>query len=100
MDLLRNPRYAIPLVINLTGSIWFFLLIGQAGESCFAFFCSRRSLRRKDGEKRDMNTYRDDVDNANDICRTLPNSPHHKFSGFPLHSIRRVVGGKKSNQSR
>ncbi|KAJ8067215.1 hypothetical protein OCU04_004580 [Sclerotinia nivalis] len=30
VDLLRNPRYAIPLVVNLTGSIWFFLLIGQA----------------------------------------------------------------------
>jgi hypothetical protein len=32
VDLLRNPRYAVPLVVNLTGSIWFFLLIGQAGE--------------------------------------------------------------------
>jgi hypothetical protein len=31
LDLLRNPRYAVPLVINLTGSVWFFLLIGQAG---------------------------------------------------------------------
>jgi hypothetical protein len=31
VDLLRNPRYAIPLVINLTGSVWFFLLIGKAG---------------------------------------------------------------------
>ncbi|KAF7563021.1 hypothetical protein G7046_g1115 [Stylonectria norvegica] len=30
VDLLRNPRYAIPLVLNLTGSVWFFLLIGQA----------------------------------------------------------------------
>ncbi|KAI1250750.1 hypothetical protein MGN70_007808 [Eutypa lata] len=30
LDLLRNPRYAIPLLINLTGSVWFFLLIGQA----------------------------------------------------------------------
>ncbi|KAI1845106.1 hypothetical protein JX266_008653 [Neoarthrinium moseri] len=30
LDLLRNPRYAVPLLINLTGSIWFFLLIGQA----------------------------------------------------------------------
>ncbi|TVY66615.1 Transmembrane protein 234-like protein [Fusarium oxysporum f. sp. cubense] len=30
IDLLKNPRYAIPLVLNLTGSIWFFLLIGQA----------------------------------------------------------------------
>ncbi|KAI1816281.1 integral membrane protein [Poronia punctata] len=29
-DLLRNPRYAVPLLINLTGSVWFFLLIGQA----------------------------------------------------------------------
>ncbi|KAG8419695.1 hypothetical protein J3458_004540 [Metarhizium acridum] len=29
-DLLRNPRYAVPLLLNLTGSIWFFLLIGQA----------------------------------------------------------------------
>jgi len=33
-DLLRNPRYAVPLLLNLTGSVWFFLLIGQAGESC------------------------------------------------------------------
>ncbi|PON29296.1 integral membrane protein [Trichoderma gamsii] len=32
VDLLRNPRYAVPLVLNLTGSIWFFLLIGKAGE--------------------------------------------------------------------
>ncbi|PSK42356.1 hypothetical protein B9Z65_4270 [Elsinoe australis] len=30
IDLLRRPAYAIPLVINLTGSIWFFLLIGHA----------------------------------------------------------------------
>jgi hypothetical protein len=38
IDLLRNPRYAIPLVINLTGSIWFFLLIGKAGEFITLFF--------------------------------------------------------------
>lgn len=37
VDLLRNPRYAAPLLINLTGSVWFFLLIGQAGESTFPF---------------------------------------------------------------
>lgn len=38
IDLLRNPRYAIPLVINLTGSVWFFLLIGKAGEAtCLQF---------------------------------------------------------------
>ena len=33
LDLLRRPAYAIPLLINLTGSIWFFLLIGQAGRN-------------------------------------------------------------------
>jgi hypothetical protein len=31
LGLLRSPAYAIPLVMNLTGSIWFFLLVGQAG---------------------------------------------------------------------
>merc|ERR1712169_42448 len=30
VDLLKTPRYAVPLLLNLTGSIWFFLLIGQA----------------------------------------------------------------------
>ena len=33
VDLLRNPAYAVPLLINLSGSVWFFLLIGQAGAS-------------------------------------------------------------------
>jgi hypothetical protein len=36
VDLLKNPKYAIPLVINLTGSIWFFLLIGKAGKFSLA----------------------------------------------------------------
>ncbi|MCJ1310051.1 hypothetical protein MMC25_003712 [Agyrium rufum] len=31
LDLLRSPGYAVPLAINLTGSVWFFLLIGKAG---------------------------------------------------------------------
>ncbi|MCJ1471575.1 hypothetical protein MMC13_000215 [Lambiella insularis] len=30
LDLLRSPRYAVPLLVNLTGSVWFFLLIGKA----------------------------------------------------------------------
>ena len=38
-DLLRNPRYAIPLLINLSGSVWFFLLIGKAGEFCSSSDC-------------------------------------------------------------
>lgn len=32
-DLLRNPAYSVPLLLNVTGSVWFFLLIGQAGTS-------------------------------------------------------------------
>ncbi|KAJ4575693.1 hypothetical protein HRR82_005994 [Exophiala dermatitidis] len=30
IGLLKSPGYAVPLVMNLTGSIWFFLLVGQA----------------------------------------------------------------------
>lgn len=33
IDLLKNPAYAVPLLLNVTGSVWFFLLIGQAGEN-------------------------------------------------------------------
>ncbi|KAI6854042.1 hypothetical protein KC323_g9018 [Hortaea werneckii] len=29
-DLLGSPAYAVPLLLNITGSIWFFLLVGQA----------------------------------------------------------------------
>lgn len=32
-NLLRTPAYSIPLVINLTGSVWFFLLVGKHGTS-------------------------------------------------------------------
>ncbi len=39
VDLLRNPRYAVPLLVNLTGSVWFFLLIGQAGASSLTPYC-------------------------------------------------------------
>lgn len=30
IDLLRRPAYAVPLLINITGSVWFFLLLGSA----------------------------------------------------------------------
>ena len=49
LDLLRNPRYAIPLVINLTGSVWFFLLIGKAGEFPFSAFGDNRRGQMGDG---------------------------------------------------
>jgi hypothetical protein len=31
VNLLRTPAYAIPLILNLTGSVWFFLLVGKHG---------------------------------------------------------------------
>ena len=37
VNLLRTPGYAIPLVVNLTGSVWFFLLVGKHGMSPFPF---------------------------------------------------------------
>ncbi|KIX00607.1 uncharacterized protein Z518_09672 [Rhinocladiella mackenziei CBS 650.93] len=30
IGLLKSPSYSVPLVLNLTGSVWFFLLVGQA----------------------------------------------------------------------
>lgn len=33
INLLRTPSYSIPLVLNLTGSVWFFLLVGKHGRS-------------------------------------------------------------------
>ncbi|KAL4980373.1 hypothetical protein BDW66DRAFT_54677 [Aspergillus desertorum] len=29
VNLLRTPAYSVPLVLNLTGSVWFFLLVGK-----------------------------------------------------------------------
>ena len=36
-DLLRCPTYMLPLVLNLTGSVWFFLLVGKTGKSARIF---------------------------------------------------------------
>lgn len=30
-ELVARPAYTIPLLLNLSGSVWFFLLVGQAG---------------------------------------------------------------------
>lgn len=74
IGLLRSPRYAIPLLLNLTGSIWFFLLVGQAGEPLPWFtVCLKIAV---------IKTL---------WSRTLPYSPHHKLSGFSFHRPWRVV---------
>jgi hypothetical protein len=32
IGVLSRPAYAVPLLLNVTGSVWFFILIGKAGE--------------------------------------------------------------------
>lgn len=46
IGLVKKPGYAIPLVANLTGSIWFFLLVGQAGMWFPAPFGHSRRCKR------------------------------------------------------
>jgi len=48
VDLLRNPRYAVPLLLNLTGSVWFFLLVGQAGKLLQGIFRELPVFHRED----------------------------------------------------
>jgi hypothetical protein len=31
-DMLRRPSYSVPLLLNLSGSLWFFLIVGQTGK--------------------------------------------------------------------
>jgi hypothetical protein len=37
LDLVQRPAYTVPLVINLSGSALFFLIVGQAGTSPIAW---------------------------------------------------------------
>ena len=43
LGLLKSPGYAVPLLCNLTGSVWFFLLVGKAGKRLLSYF-SRHSF--------------------------------------------------------
>lgn len=49
-DTLKNPAYAVPFLINVTGSVWFFLLIGQAGEFLHRGFGDERFMANVDIE--------------------------------------------------
>lgn len=80
-DLLRNPRYAVPLLINLTGSVWFFLLIGQAGELPARLYLSVKSCR------------------LTSPCRTQLDCSDCKHASLLVHCARRLVGGQEGNRS-
>jgi hypothetical protein len=40
IGVLSRPAYAVPFLLNATGSIWFFVLIGQAGKTRDERHCS------------------------------------------------------------
>ena len=78
VDLLRRPGYAVPLLVNLTGSVWFFLLIGKAGR-CFSHwrggFCGR--------------SFAEDVRSGN---RIESYGADYEFVGVSVYGVGRVVG--------
>lgn len=79
-NLLRTPAYSIPLVINLTGSIWFFLLVGKHG---MFFFVVPNPMPR--GEE------------TNECYRTIPNGPAVQLECIPLHGSWGVVRGAEDD---
>lgn len=94
IDLLRNPRYAIPLVLNLTGSVWFFLLIGQAGKFCFVIplVKSCQGVSIAGSLAYPLTARHSEVSLANDDnLRTEPDCPYCKHVGFSFYRARRLV---------
>lgn len=78
LDILKSPQYAIPLAINLTGSIWFFLLIGKAGKKpvIVPLFLDFLNLI---------------------VIRHEPNCANYQFFLISLYCCRRLVPGQESN---
>ena len=116
MDLLRSPSYAVPLVINLTGSVWFFLLIGKAGElRLFLDLCKGVGVglfgglelegegRVKFGGRRGwtgrkawrpgwfLGALRLQL-LIRTVCRVESHGTDHKFVGIPIYGVGRMVG--------
>jgi hypothetical protein len=90
VDLLRNPRYAVPLLLNLTGSVWFFLLIGKAGESdrpgaSWASGCGALGL---DGSVLCLNFLTDTIL----LLRIEPDCSYCQYARIPFHCHRGLVG--------
>lgn len=82
VDLLRNPAYVVPLGLNVTGSVWFFLLIGKAGEFC----CVECGGHGRMG--------------VLTVCRAEPHGPDCEFSRLLVYGAGRVVGRGQGHQPR
>lgn len=79
VNLLRTPAYAIPLVINLTGSIWFFLLVGKHGRCHSLAFLASDSVVLRSGIANQL------------LCRTLFNCAACKLECVLVYCSWRVV---------
>lgn len=105
IDLLRNPRYAIPLLLNLTGSVWFFLLIGQAGESLL-FLSLRQGYVISCGWRQALSAALSDkntpvLDGADHhFYRAQLDRAHRQYHGVSLHRIGRLVCRGQGYQQR
>jgi hypothetical protein len=71
-DLVTRPAYSIPLLLNLSGSVWFFLLVGQAG-----------MLK--------ISPSMEESSDADKMNRTKSYGSNHEFSGISVHSTWGVV---------
>lgn len=100
IGVLSRPAYAVPLLLNITGSVWFFVLIGKAGT--YTLSVASMSIpvqqvvehgihRREDGGM--------DVMMLTD-GRIEPYGPHYEFAGVSFYGLGGVVGGEKGYHKR
>ena len=80
IGVLSRPAYAVPLLLNVTGSVWFFVLIGKAGE----FYHIDGGLRVHGGR---LTWSRIELDGAD-----------YEFAGVFVYGFGRVVGGEEGYQ--
>ncbi len=94
VDLLRCPAYAVPLVVNLTGSVWFFLLVGENGG--FSILSSGVWGHRLLGERSET------VSMANELwdCRVESDGADYEFVGVFVYCSGRLVGGGEGHFER
>jgi hypothetical protein len=80
IGVLSRPAYAVPFLLNVTGSIWFFVLIGQAGKI--------RDERRCYGCE------------GTDDDRIESHCTNHEFISVFVYSTGRVVGREEDYKQR